>query len=87
MIERHLRRTADFVSYGAAGGLRAVEQLRLTMAELQIADVRAQVALPFADDFENYRAFTPRPHLEKLLGTVLDQVIAWSDALKPLRTK
>jgi len=78
-------KAAGFVSYGAVGGLRAVEQLRLTMAELQIADVRAQVALPFADDFENYREFTPRPHQEKLLGNLLDQVIAWSEALKPLR--
>jgi NAD(P)H-dependent FMN reductase len=36
-------KAAGFVSYGSAGGARAVECLRLIMAELQIADVRAQV--------------------------------------------
>src|SRR5687768_15647354 len=35
-------KAAGFVSYGSAGGARAVEQLRLVMGELMIADVRAQ---------------------------------------------
>ena len=35
-------KAAGFVSYGSAMETRAVEHLRLTMAELQIADVRAQ---------------------------------------------
>jgi NAD(P)H-dependent FMN reductase len=38
-------KAAGFVSYGSVGGTRAVEHLRLVMAELQIATVRAQVAL------------------------------------------
>jgi NAD(P)H-dependent FMN reductase len=38
-------KAAGFVSYGSTGGVRAVEQLRQVMAELQIADVRSQVAL------------------------------------------
>src|SRR5690606_17611436 len=37
-------KAAGFVSYGSAGGTRAVENLRLIMAELQIADVRSQVS-------------------------------------------
>src|SRR5438067_4700138 len=36
-------KAAGFVSYGSALGARAVENLRLVMGELQIADVRAQV--------------------------------------------
>ncbi len=39
-------KAAGFVSYGSASGARAVENLRLIMAELQIADVRAPSALP-----------------------------------------
>ena len=31
-------KAAGFVSYGGVGGARAVEQLRLVMAEVQIAD-------------------------------------------------
>src|SRR5918993_86962 len=38
-------KAAGFVSYGSAMGVRAVEHLRLIMAELMIADVRAQVML------------------------------------------
>ena len=40
-------KAAGFVSYGSAGGARAVEQLRLVMAEVQIAD-RAQPGLALA---------------------------------------
>jgi NAD(P)H-dependent FMN reductase len=80
-------KAAGFVSYGSAGGTRAVEHLRGVMAELQIADVRQQVALSLATDFENYQAFKPHPRHEKSLATMLDQVIAWGTALKTLRNK
>jgi NAD(P)H-dependent FMN reductase len=38
-------KAAGFVGYGSAGGVRAVESLRLVMGELQVADVRNQVML------------------------------------------
>ncbi|HEX6210813.1 MAG TPA: NAD(P)H-dependent oxidoreductase [Methylomirabilota bacterium] len=78
-------KAAGFVSYGSAGGVRAVEQLRLVMAELQVADVRAQVMLSLATDFENFSTFEPAPEHETAVGTMLDQVVAWGEALKPLR--
>ncbi|WP_437800660.1 NADPH-dependent FMN reductase [Sorangium sp. So ce693] len=78
-------KAAGFVSYGSAGGSRAVEQLRLVMAELQIADVRAQVMLSLFDDFENFSVFKPRPRHEKSVGALLDQLIAWAGAMKTLR--
>lgn len=78
-------KAAGFVSYGSAGGARAVEQLRQIMGELQIADVRAQVLLYLGTDFENYATFKPTAAHEKSLKTMLDQVIAWGTALKPLR--
>jgi NAD(P)H-dependent FMN reductase len=78
-------KAAGFVSYGSAGGVRAVEHLRLVMGELQIADVRAQVTLSLYSDFENYRVFKPGAHHETSLGTMLDQVIAWGGALKSVR--
>jgi NAD(P)H-dependent FMN reductase len=80
-------KAAGFVSYGGVGGVRAVENLRLIMAELQVADVRAQVALSLFNDFENFSVFKSHPHHEKSLRTVFDQVIAWAGALKPLREK
>jgi NAD(P)H-dependent FMN reductase len=78
-------KAAGFVGYGSAGGARAVEHLRLVMAEVKVATVRNQVMLSLRDDFENYTAFKPREFHEKALGEVFDQVIAWGGALKGLR--
>jgi NAD(P)H-dependent FMN reductase len=73
------------VSYGAAGGVRAAEHLRLVAGELQMADVRTNVTLSFFTDFENFTEFTPGAHQAQVLATLFDQVIAWSQALAPLR--
>ncbi len=50
-------KAVGFVSYGSAGGARAVEHLRLVAGELNLP----------------------------ALNTMLDQVVAWSAALAPLR--
>ncbi|WP_150309099.1 NADPH-dependent FMN reductase [Planctomonas psychrotolerans] len=78
-------KAAGFVSYGSAGGARAVEGLRLILAELQIADVRAQVMFSLATDFKNYSEFTPADAHVGTLNGMLDQVTAWSNALKTVR--
>jgi NAD(P)H-dependent FMN reductase len=77
-------KAAGFVSYGSVGGTRAVEHLRLIAAELQIATVRAQVALTLAGDFENYSVFTPGPQHADNLTTLFTQLESWSSALAPL---
>lgn len=78
-------KAAGFVSYGSAGGVRAVEQLRLTMAELQIADVRAQVALSLFTDFENMKVFKPANVHMNALNSLFAQVISWGKAMKTVR--
>jgi NAD(P)H-dependent FMN reductase len=78
-------KAAGFVGYGSAGGARAVEHLRLVMGELMVADVRAQVMLSLFTDFENFTTFSPAEHHERAVETMLDQVVQWSAALKPLR--
>ena len=80
-------KSAGFVGYGGASGTRAVENLRLIMGELQIADVRAQVGLSLFTDFENFSVFKPAHHHQKSVNAMLDQVIAWGGALKRLREK
>lgn len=80
-------KAAAFVGYGSAGGVRAVEHLRLVMGELMVADVRGQVMLSIFTDFENFSIFKPAAHHEPLVGTMLDQVVAWSGALQGLRNK
>ena len=78
-------KAVGFVSYGSVGGARAVEHLRLIAGELMLADVRAQVSLSLATDFENFSVFKPSDFQRESLGTTLDQVVAWSQALAPLR--
>jgi NAD(P)H-dependent FMN reductase len=82
-----VNKAAGFVSYGGAGGARAVEQLRLVMAEVQIATVRNQVLLSVFTDFENFSVFKPASQHEKSVDAMFDQVIAWGGALKTLRKK
>ena len=55
------------------------------MAEVQIATMRAQVALSLATDFENYSTFKPAPHHDKTLKAMLDQLNAWGSAMRTLR--
>jgi NAD(P)H-dependent FMN reductase len=78
-------KAAAFVSYGSAGGARAVEQLRLSLSECQVAHVRAQVMLSLATDFENYSVFKPHARHEKELTTMLDQLLVWTDAMNMVR--
>ena len=79
-------KAAGFVGYGAAGGSRAIEHLRGVMAEVQIADVRAQLLLSLATDFENRRLFRPTERHAQQLQAVLDQVVRWSRATRERRT-
>jgi len=79
-------KAAGFVGYGSAGGARAVEHLRLVMAEVQVATVRNQVALSLFTDFENYTTFKPAAYHEKSINQMLDQLIAWGSALRTLRS-
>jgi NAD(P)H-dependent FMN reductase len=78
-------KAAGFVSYGGAGGVRAVENLRLVMGELRVATVRAQVLLSMFTDFENFTKFKPHEQHDKAVHAVADEVIAWSEALRQMR--
>src|SRR5438105_13078812 len=79
-------KAVGFVSYGSVGGARAAEHLRLVAGELQMADVRQQVALSLMTEFENFSVFTPGEYNLQALETMLDQRIAWRAALEPLRS-
>lgn len=77
-------KAAGIVSYGSVGGARAAEHLRGILGELSVADVRVHPALSLFTDFDN-GVFKPADlHLTNVNG-MLDQVLAWSGALKTLR--
>jgi hypothetical protein len=50
-----------------------------------MADVRTQVVLSLMTEFENFSVFKPGDYNLPALNTMLDQVVAWSTALAPLR--
>jgi len=79
-------KAAGFVGYGSLGGTRAHENLRLILGELQVADVRTAVTFSLMSDFENMSVFKPADYHAGNANTMLDQVLAWSGALKTLRS-
>ena len=83
-------KAAAFVSYGLNGGTRAVEQLRMALAEVKVACVRSQVALGLFTDFKiedmaEPGVFSPAEHHLSTLERMLGELIDWSRALAPLR--
>lgn len=78
-------KAAGIISYGSTGGARAAEHLRGIMGELMIADVRVHPTLSLFTDFENGSIFKPAELHQDNVNAMLDQVIAWSGALKTLR--
>lgn len=56
------------------------------MGGTRFLGVSKAAALLRADhDFENFSTSAPAPHQEQALGVVLDQVLAWSNALSAIR--
>lgn len=83
-------KAVGFVGYGLHGGARAIEHLRLTLAEVGMADVRTQVLLGLFTDFEitdvvEPGSLTPADHQEPQVVQMVDEVVAWSGALRTLR--
>ncbi|QNS04471.1 NADPH-dependent FMN reductase [Streptomyces xanthii] len=77
-----------FVSYGGlSGGLRAVEQLRVVMAELNAMTVRNTVSFHNA-----YGAFDPDgrvddPAVDAAAKAMLDQLTWWAHALREAKSR
>lgn len=85
-------KAAGFVGYGIDGGTRAVEHVRLAMAEVKVACVRTQVSLGLFTDFDidnpaEPGRFTPAQHREDALDRLLAELIDWAGALRRLRVR
>jgi hypothetical protein len=50
-----------------------------------MADVRTNVTLSLAAAFANFTEFNPSAHQAQVLDTLFREVVAWSQALAPLR--
>ncbi|MGH6923054.1 MAG: NADPH-dependent FMN reductase [Propylenella sp.] len=84
------KKPVAFVAYGGVGGARAVEQLRLTAIELQMAPIRVAVHiqipvyLAVLKEGKSLNDFEPVVQSAK---DMLDQFIWWTNALKTAREK
>ena len=78
-------KAAAFVSYGSAGGARAVEHLRAILSEMQVAHVRNAVVMSLFTDFENFSVFAPTEPVAGSVQPMLDQLVAWTKALETVR--
>jgi NAD(P)H-dependent FMN reductase len=82
------KKPVGFLSYGSAGGARAVEQLREVAVELQMAPIRNGVHIMspwnLVDENGNLKdgALT---EYESSMQNMLDQLLWWANALKIAR--
>lgn len=79
-------KAAGIVGYGVVGGVRASEHLRQVLAELRVADVRTAVTLSLTDDLAD-GTVAARPHRCDQAKRMLDELAAWTNALRALRTE
>ncbi|MDR2294217.1 MAG: NAD(P)H-dependent oxidoreductase [Microbacterium sp.] len=74
-------KTVAFVSYGADGGVRATEHWRQILANFNMIDIRATVALALFQEF-GAEGFAPLERraakIEKVLGDLVDTTRRWN---------
>lgn len=88
-------KAAGFVSYGVHGGVRAVEHLRLTLAEVKTATVRSQVALSVYTDVDYTGVdmsdptaagtLAPADRHSRDLQDLTEELVSWTRALATVR--
>lgn len=82
------RKACAFVSYGSAGGARAVQQLRESAIELQLAPIRSSVHLPAATLWAHFQGGDVEKELtnsDQAATTMIDDLLWWTEALKTAR--
>jgi NAD(P)H-dependent FMN reductase len=79
------RKPATFVGYGNVGGARAVEQLRLVLAELQVASLKFAVHIGFTElvgMLRQGKTFADYPHLAAGAEKALEDLVWWANTLR-----
>jgi NAD(P)H-dependent FMN reductase len=82
------RKAAAFVSYGSAMGARAVQQLRGTAIEVQMAPIRSSVPLPVATLWAHFQGGDVNKGLAEMdqqAAAMIDDLLWWTSALKTAR--
>ena len=83
-----INKPVSFVGYGGVGGARAVEHLRLSAIELQMAPIRTAVhiQLPvYLAVLREGKTLGDFDFLNQAAGDMLDQLAWWTNALRAAR--
>ncbi len=85
------RKAVAFVSYGSAAGVRAVQQLRENVIELQMAAIRSSVHVPVATLMAHYTGGDVEGGLAELnevaARPMIDDLLWWAEALTAARAR
>ena len=84
------RKAAGFVSYGSAMGARAVQQLRESAIEVQLAPIRSSVHIPVATLWAHYKGGDVDAGLAELetpADAMIHDLLWWTAALKAARIR
>lgn len=83
------KKPVTFVSYapGAAAGVRAVEQLRANVIELQMAPMQAALHIDHVLETIDVEGNVLKGHHSERLAKVVEQLLWWTEALKAAREK
>ncbi|MGW3287026.1 NADPH-dependent FMN reductase [Streptomyces sp. NPDC001002] len=81
-----LYKPVGFVSYGGvAGGLRSVQVLKQVATALKMMPIPESVAIPFVFKHLGEGGFRADEQMEAAATMMLDELLRWSEALRPLR--
>ena len=80
-------KAAGIVSYGGvAAGTRATQMLKQVLTALRIMPVTDAVNIPFvAQHLDEDKRFKPNEIMEQSATVMLDEMLRWTEALRPLR--
>jgi NAD(P)H-dependent FMN reductase len=84
-----VRKPVAFISYSpnAAGGVRAVEQLRQNVIELQMTPLREAMHITYVLDTVDEKGNLQQGHFNERLDKLIDELAWWANALKVARDK
>lgn len=88
LYKEWLYKPCGFVSYGGvSGGLRSVQMTKLIVTSLKMMPLPEGVSIPFvAKHVDENQVFKSDDSIDKSSTALLDELIRWTDAMKPLRS-
>ncbi|GAB4349083.1 MAG: NADPH-dependent FMN reductase [Oricola sp.] len=80
------RKPVGLVGYGGvAGGLRAMQAMKILLTTVSMMPLPQEVPIPFVFNFLTEDGYTPAPEVEQGMQKMLDELQEWAAAMKPLR--